>query len=171
MRLILCAVALTTTLLSYSVQAQGRLSRVVSTIIHNDETKTLSNRDFVKRTMEQQTYDIGGVLKMKRIFQLDRAGKVKSGLAFDGSGRPLFKFKYTYDELDRLDTEQVRDMKDSVVRVLKTVYDEQGKAHRIAKTDVDPTTIPKLHKEIFEHPELLEKKGTKLHGNQLNFKK
>ena len=77
----------------------------------------------------------------------------------------------SFDELDRLDTEQVRDMKDSVVRVLKTVYDEQGKAHRIAKTDVDPTTIPKLHKEIFEHPELLEKKGTKLNGNQLNFKK
>ena len=170
MKFILCAVA-ATLLLTHGIQAQGRLARVVSTIIHNDETKTLSNRDFVKRTMEQQTFDVGGVLKMKRIFQLDRAGKVKSGLAFDGAGKPLFKFKYTYDELDRLDTEQIRDMKDTVVRVLKTVYDEQGKAHRIAKTDVDPKRMPKVHKEIFEHPELLEKKGKKLDGNQLNFKK
>ena len=76
MKFILCAVAVTATLLlTHGIQAQGRLARVVSTIIHNDETKTLSNRDFVKRTMEQQTFDVGGVLKMKRICNLPEHAK------------------------------------------------------------------------------------------------
>lgn len=171
MKLTLSVVILTVLVFALPLEARGRLARVVSTIIHNDETKTLSNRDLVKRTMEQQTYSAAGVLQMKRIFQLDRDGKVKSGLAFDGAGKPLFKFKYFYDELDRLDVEQIADMKDTVVRVLKTVYDDQGKAHRIAKTDADPKFMQKHHKEIFEHPEFLEKKGKKLDGNHINPRK
>lgn len=157
--------------LIHGAPGQGKLARVVSTIIHDDETKTLSNRDFVKQTMEQKTYSAQGVIQMKRIFQLDRTGKVKSGLAFDGAGKPVFKFKYTYDELDRLEVEHVRDMQNKVVRVLHTVYDEQGKAHRIAKTDAQANQMQKHHREIFEHPEMLEQKGTKLEGDQLNFKK
>ncbi len=156
---------------SDTVQAQGRLARVVSTIIHEDERKTLSNRDLIKRTMQQETYSARGVLQMKRIFQLDRQGKVRSGLAFDGSGKPIFKFKYLYDDLDRLSEEHIHDMKDKLVRLMKTVYDEQGKGSRFAVTNPKPGTLKAHHQDILEHPERLEKKGTKLPGNQLNRKK
>lgn len=161
---VLAALFLIATLLSAT--AQGRLSRVVSTIIHDDERKTLSNRDLVKRTMQQETYSPRGVLQMKRIFQLDRAGKVRSGLAFDGSGKPILKFKYVYDDLDRLSEEQIHDMKNKLVRLMKTVYDEQGKGSRYAVTNPKPGTL-KAHKDILEHPERLEKQGKKLPGNQL----
>ena len=154
-----------------SAPAQGRLSRVVSTIIHDDDSKTLSNRDLVKRTMQQETYSPRGVLQMKRIFQLDREGKVRSGLAFDGSGKPMFKFKYVYDDLDRLSEERIHDMKDQRVRLMKTVYDEQGKGSRIAMTDANPGALKEQHRDMLEHPERLEAKGKKLPGNQLNQKK
>ncbi len=151
-----------------TVSAQGRLARVVSTIIHEDESKTLSNRDLVKRTMQQETYSPKGVLQMRRIFQLDRDGKVVSGLAFDGAGKPIFRFKYIYDDLDRLGEEHVHNMKGKLVRLMKTVYDEQGKASRFAVTNPKPGSLEAHHTEIFEHPERLEKKGKKLPGNQLN---
>ena len=150
-------------------QGQGRLARVVSTIIHEDESQTLSNRDFIKRTMEQQTFSPRGILQMKRIFQMDRVGKVRSGLAFDGQSKPLLKFSYAYDELDRLKTEEVRDMKDNIIRVMETVYDEQGKAHRIAKTEENLAAIQQHHRQILEHPESLENSGRKVDGNQLDF--
>lgn len=151
-----------------SAQGQGRLSRVVSTIIHDDERKTLSNRDFVKRTMQQETYSARGVLQMKRIFQLDREGKVRSGLAFDGSGKPMLKFKYMYDDLDRLSEERVHNMKNELVRVMKTLYDEEGKASRFAVTNPKPGTFKGPHKDILEHPERLEASGKKVSGDQIN---
>lgn len=155
---------------AFSASAQGRLARVVSTIIHDDERKTLSNRDLVKRTMQQETYSARGVLEMKRIFQLDRQGKVRSGLAFDGSGKPIFKFKYVYDDLDRLSEEHIHDMKDNLVRLMKTVYDEQGKGSRFAVTNPKPGAMSH-HQDILEHPERLEQKGKKVPGNQLNNKR
>ncbi|MFT4640169.1 MAG: hypothetical protein ACI8T1_003494 [Verrucomicrobiales bacterium] len=150
-----------------TAQAQGKLARVVSTIIHDDGSKTLSNRDLVKRTMQQETYSPRGVLQMKRIFQLDREGKVRSGLAFDGAGKPVFKFKYVYDDLDRLSEEQIHDMKDQRVRLMKTVYDDQGKGSRVAITDANPKSLKASHRDIMEHPERLEANGKKVPGNQL----
>ena len=147
--------------------AQGRLSRVVSTIIHQDESKTLSNRDFVKRTMQQETYSPRGVLQMKRIFQMDRQGKVRSGLAFDGSGKLIFRFRYVYDDLDRLSEEHTYDLNENLVRLMKTAYDEQGRSSRIAITNPKPRAMKRHHRDILEHPERLEKKGKKLPGNQL----
>ncbi len=148
-------------------QAQGQLSLVVSMIIHDDERKTLSYRDFVKRTMQQETYSARDVLEMKRIFKLDRAGKVRSGLAFDGSGKLILKFNYVYDDLDRLSEERVHNMKNELVRVMKTVYDEQGKSSRFAVTNPKPGTFKAPHKDILEHPERLEASGKKVSGNQI----
>ena len=150
-------------------QAQSRLSRVVSTILHDDDTKTLSNRDLINRTMQQETYSAQDILQMKRIFQLDRQGKVLTGLAFDGSGKPLLKFKYIYDDLDRLKEEQIRDMKDHLLRKMITVYDKEGKSQRHA-FNLQDKELSKYHREIAEHPERLEQKGKKVSGNQIKSK-
>lgn len=154
-----------------ALQAQSRLTRVVSTIIHEDERRTVSNRDLVKRTMTQKTFSSRGVLQMRRMFQLDRQGKVRSGLAFDGSGNPIFKFKYVYDDLDRLSEEQIHDMNDKLVRLMKTIYDEQGKSSRFAVTNPKIGTMKGHHKDILDHPEQLEKKGRKVPGNQVKQRK
>ncbi len=147
-------------------EAQGRLEKIVSTIIHDDDSKTLSVRLLKERKMEQKTFSPRGVLKMKRLFRLDRQGKVQSGLAFDGVGTPIFKFVYEYDDLDRLSKERIDDMKGNTVRVMQTIYDETGKSKRVALTDVKPDSLKKQHKDILEHPERLENKGRKVSGDQ-----
>ena len=165
--LILCALAL----MAPSTFAQGRLSKIVSTIIHDDDSKTLSTRLIEKRAMEQKTFSPRGVLQMKRLFRLDRQGKVRSGLAFDGVGNPIFNFKYHYDDLDRLSEEQIHDMKGKLVRLLKTEYDETGKAKRFAITNPKKGALKAHHQEILEHPERLEKKGKQVDGDQTRRKR
>ena len=154
-------------ILGQSASAQ-RVAIQVSTIIHEDNSKTLSTRDFKKRTMEQRTYSPRGVMQMKRQFVMDREGRVKSGVAFDGSDQLIFTFRYKFDDLDRLDEEKIFDRAGNVVRRLKTTYDELGKATRTARTDVKGSVLSKLDDKMFEHPERLETRGTKLQGNQLN---
>lgn len=149
-----------------SAYAQKRLSKIVSTIIHDDNSKTLSTRLIAQRAMEQKTFSPRGVLQMKRLFRLDRQGKVRSGLAFDGAGNPIFNFKYHYDDLDRLSEEHIHDMSGKLVRLLKTEYDDTGKAKRFAITNPKKGALRALPKEILEHPERLEKKGKKVKGDQ-----
>ena len=162
--LILSAFAIVTASCAF---AQGRVDKIVSTIIHDDDSKTLSTRLLAKRAMEQKTFSPRWVLQMKRLFRLDRQGKVRSGLAFDGGGNPIFNFKYIYDDLDRLSEEQIHDISGKLVRRLITKYDEStNKAKRFAVSDVEKGLLKAHHQEILEHPERLEQKGKKVSGDQ-----
>jgi hypothetical protein len=166
----LCLATLAATFV-FQVQSSSaqRIDLIVSTIIHDDSSKTLSVRDVQKRAMQQQTFSSQGTLAMKRLFQLDRHGKVRNGLAFDAKDNIIFRFRYEYDDLDRLSKERVMDRKGDIVRVLFTTYDEAGRATKKAVTypkhGGDEAGQP--HQFALDHPEMLELRGEKLSGNQL----
>lgn len=148
-----------------------RVDLVVSTIIHDDKSQTLSTRDMRQRAMRQETYTVQGVLAMKRLFLLDRQGKVLNGHASDGKDKMLYKFQYEYDQLDRLKLEKVIDMQGNVVRLLTVTYDEQGKAKKQAINNPKFSKDGQLPENILLSPEELEAKGKKVPGNQLNLPK
>lgn len=157
-------------LLSTSAGLAQRIDLIVSTIIHEDSSRTLSTRDIQKRAMQQETYSSQGVLAMKRIFALDRQGKVLNGLAFDGKDNIIFRFRYEYDDLDRLAQEKVMDRKGNVVRILFTTYDDNGRATRKAVTypKNGGSEAAQPHQFALDHPEMLEQRGEKVPGNQLD---
>ncbi|MGI9241252.1 MAG: hypothetical protein ACR2RV_10650, partial [Verrucomicrobiales bacterium] len=71
------------------------------TVIHPDETRTVSKQDLNNKFREKRTLDKNGILLMKSIFQLNAAGKPINGLVYDGRGRLMFRSEFTYDNASR----------------------------------------------------------------------
>lgn len=149
-------------ILAATIASAQRPDIIVSTILHDDGTKTVSTRKISERQMEQLTYSTRGVVTMKRLFRTDHTGKVRSGIAWDGAGNYLFRFQYTFDDLDRLSKEETYNEKNVLVRVMNSTYDQQGRPTRQA------VSYPKLAKNIdpklLDHPSQL--RGKELPGDQ-----
>ncbi|MEM7384003.1 MAG: hypothetical protein AAF514_03580 [Verrucomicrobiota bacterium] len=143
-------------LLTPSAQADRIWAR---TILHPDGTRTESWRNSNKRLLEQHTYDKRNTLVMRRLFQLNAAGKAQSGVVFDGKANPLFFIEYNFDQLSRLSMEKIFNRSRKLVRKLSYAYDANGKRTQKAVSFADGKNLPAWFKKMMMHPEQLEKLG------------
>ena len=141
----------------------------IATTVHEDGSKTLTSRDFRKRTLEQRLYSSDGVLLLKRQFVMDRNGKVKSGVSFDGGDHLTSTFRYKFDDLGRIHEENIYDRSGNVVRAFETTYDEQGLSKRIASERGNDDAWDSLNERWFDHPDLLEVSGKTVEGDPFKF--
>ncbi len=77
------------------------------TVIHPDETRTVSKQDINNKVREKRTLDKNGILLMKSIFQLNAGGQPVNGLVYDGRNRLLYRSEFVYDNASRLQEERV----------------------------------------------------------------
>jgi len=104
------------------------------TIIHPDETRTVSKQDINNKLREKRTLDKNGILLMKSIFQLNAQGGPVNGIVYDGRNRLLYRSEFTYDAADRLEEERVFDANGTLVRRLFYKPDRLGKMKPVAQT-------------------------------------
>jgi hypothetical protein len=102
------------------------------TVIHPDETRTVSKQDINNKIREKRTLDKNGILLMKSIFQLNSRGKVINGIIYDGRNRLLYRSEFSYDTADRLQEERVFDANGTPVRRLVYKADRFGKVKPFA---------------------------------------
>lgn len=151
--ILLCAVLL-------PQPAWARREQVLARVTtHADGSCTHTVKSSGDRVMEQLTYNPNRVLLMKRIFQLDRQGRVLSGVAFDGKSNLLFTMRYMFDKQGRLAEEQIYDKDNSLVRLLRHTYDAEGKPRVQAVTTADGKNTPEWFRAIM-HPDQLHKEGS-----------
>ena len=137
--------ALLATVLCTSLEAQvRRTGRTDSeegiysrTIIHPDDTRTVSKQDINNKIREKRTLDKNGILLMRSIFQLNQRGKAVNGLVYDGRNRLLYRSEFTYDEAGRLQEERVFDASGNPVRRLVYKADRFGKIKPFALSFYD----------------------------------
>ena len=97
------------------------------TVIHPDETRTVSKQDLNNKFREKRTLDKNGILLMKSIFQLNAGGQPINGLVYDGRNRLLYRSEFTYDTASRLQEERVFSAAGTPVRRLVYKPDRFGK--------------------------------------------
>ena len=140
-------VALATTLIA-SANAQIRRPTAAGdddgvysrTVIHPDETRTVSKQDINNKIREKRTLDKNGILLMKSIFQLNASGKPVNGLVYDGRNRLLYRSEFSYDNASRLQEERVFDAAGNPVRRLIYKKDRFGQIKPFALSFADGRT-------------------------------
>ena len=102
-----------------------------STIIHPDETKTVTLYDATKRQSDVRYFNSNGSWRAHIIYSLDPNGKIKSGLFLDQKEKPGVRSLYRYDDSDRVVEETHYNQAGTLVR--RMVY-EYGLTDRVLKT-------------------------------------
>ncbi|MEO7932987.1 MAG: hypothetical protein ABIT76_07505 [Chthoniobacterales bacterium] len=109
-----------------------------STILHPDDTKTVTLYDATKRQSDVHYYNADGSWRAHIIYSLDTDGKIKSGQFLDQKDKPGVRSLYRYGAEDRVVEESHYNQAGALVRrmvyeygltsqVMKTVaYDAQG---------------------------------------------
>ena len=104
------------------------------TIIHPDETRTVSKQDTNNNMREKRTLDKNGILLMKSLFKLNAAGQAINGLVYDGRNRLLYRSEFVYDRANQLEEERVFDARGTLVRRLFYKKDRLGRLKPVSQT-------------------------------------
>ncbi len=102
-----------------------------STILHPDETKTVTLYDASKRESDVHYYNADGSWRAHIVYSLDADGKIKSGQFLDQKDKPGIRSLYRYDDSDRVVEETHYDQAGALVR--RMVY-EYGLTDQVMKT-------------------------------------
>lgn len=109
-----------------------------STILHPDETKTVTLYDAEKRQSDVHYFNADGSWRAHVIYSLDETGRIVSGQFLDKKDKPGIRSRYRYDGSDRVVEENHYDQSGALVRrmvyeyalttqVMKSIaYDPQG---------------------------------------------
>src|SRR5260221_14731607 len=73
-----------------------------STIIHPDETKTVTLYDADKRESDVTYWNADGSWRAHIIYSLDENNRIKSGQFIEKNGKPGVRALYRYDEENRV---------------------------------------------------------------------
>lgn len=142
---ILIAAACTTSCFLVTAQAQVRRPNQENreegiysrTIIHPDETRTVSKQDLNNKIREKRTLDKNGILLMRSIFQLNAGGQPINGLVYDGRNRLLYRSEFVYDNASRLQEERVFGADGTPLRRLAYKQDSSGEMRAFALSFAD----------------------------------
>ncbi len=83
----------------------------VRMVRHNDGSRTVTAKSqydpnsAIGKTQSISTYDPEGVLRLKRVYQLNKYSKPETFIIYDGNNRPLVEGVFTYDFQDRIQEE------------------------------------------------------------------
>lgn len=127
-----------------------------STILHPDDTKTVTLYDAQKRQSDVHYYNANGSWRAHIIYQLDENGQIKSGQFLDQKDKPGIRSLYRYDDSDRVVEETHYDLNGALVRrmvyeygltttVMKSVaYDPQGNVINVWTPKRSGSAAPKI---------------------------
>lgn len=104
------------------------------TVIHPDETRTVSKQDINNKIREKRTLDKNGILLMKSIFGLNAQGQAINGIVYDGRNRVLYRSEFKYDNSGSLEEERVYDARGTLVRRLFYKKDRLGRPKPVSQT-------------------------------------
>src|SRR5438094_7345057 len=91
-------------LVPFSCLAQEDASTAikVTTTMHDDGSKTVTRTDPDERTSAAETFDGGGKLRQRVVYQLNDQNQPESGLVYAANGVLIMKSVYKRDGMNRI---------------------------------------------------------------------
>ena len=122
-----------------SAQDSGGIK--VTTVIHEDGTKTVTTLDSDQHTSESVTYDSRNKVRQKVVYILGENNLPETGTAYTASGQIVFKAVYKRDGSNRV-TEEIDSSPDGqLLRRFVYEYGADGKVSRIRAYDANGTEM------------------------------
>lgn len=109
----------------------------VTTTLHEDGTKTVTQMNPDSHTSEASTYDARDHLRQKIVYALNERNQPESGVVYTPDNKPVFKAAYTRDNLDRVTEEADYTMADQLIRRFVYEFGADGKVSRIRAFDAN----------------------------------
>ena len=113
-------------------------------IMHYDDSNqnlegiTVAKKNPIEDTLEEKTYNRHEIMITRRKFQMDRKGRIRNGLIFDGRNNLLGRTEYGFDKWDRIQQERLYTKKGKLVRALLYRYDANGNPTKPIAYTFDP---------------------------------
>lgn len=102
-----------------------------STILHDDDSKTVTLYDAEKRQSDVKYYNPNGSWRAHIVYTLGDDGKIKAGQFYSRSGKATVRSRYRYDDSDRVIEETHYNLAGKLVRRMTYEY---GFSDRVMKT-------------------------------------
>ena len=109
----------------------------VTTTLHEDGTKTVTQINPETHTSEASTYDNRDHLRQKIVYTLDERNQPETGVVYTAANVPVFKAAYTRDNLGRVTEEVDSTMTDQLMRRFVYEFGPDGKVSRIRAFDAN----------------------------------
>ncbi len=96
-------------------------------VLHQDDTKTHSVKDPLKKQQTETTYNRHGVVIAERVFLLNDNGDPTQGVIYDGAKNLVARVIFYFDDLGRVVEERCVNAQGEVFRRVIRTYDRSGK--------------------------------------------
>lgn len=130
----LFAVALTL-LLAAGTSCYGQGGIKVTSVLHDDGSRTDTQTDFDSLTAEAKTYDINKKLIQRATYVVDEKGQPLEGIFYNGKGQIVNQVAYTRDALGRTKEQFDKSANGTLLRKLVYHYDPNGRVSGIDAYD------------------------------------
>jgi antitoxin component YwqK of YwqJK toxin-antitoxin module len=107
----------------------------VTTLLHEDDTKTVTTTDPDQHTSESVTYTARDKVLQKIVYTLDENNVATSGNIYNAKGQFLFKAVYKRDAMSRVAEELDTTSDGQLIRRFVYEYGANGKVSRIRAYD------------------------------------
>lgn len=111
-----------------ALHAQRIIGRSVNarTVLHQDETRTESVTDPIKKQQTETTFDSRGVVIAERVFLLNENGDPTQGVIYDGAKNLIARVIFYFDDLGRVVEERCVNTRNEIFRRVIRQYDKSG---------------------------------------------
>ncbi len=114
----------------------------ITALMHPDGSCTDSSLDFVNNTLDEKTYNAGGVLTRHVIYELDSQRLPKAGAHYNTAGTLLYRFTFTRDPMGRIVEETNHTPEGAFIRRLVYDYHADGRLKTLTAFDPNGQVIP-----------------------------
>jgi len=113
----------------------------VTTALHDDGSRTVTQIDSENHTSEACTYSHGDKLIRKVTYTLDDQNDPLQGIVYDGKGRALYKAVYKRNAMGRVSEEVEYTMDDRLLGRFVYRYDANGRLLKIDTYDAEGNLV------------------------------
>ena len=113
----------------------------VTTALHDDGSKTVTQVDSDNHTSEASTYNAANRLIRKVVYTLDEQNNPLQGLVYDAKGHELYKAVYKRNEMGRVAEETEYTPDDRLLGRFVYLYDQNGRLLKIQAYDADGNPV------------------------------
>ncbi len=114
----------------------------VTTALHDDGSKTVTQVDSDSHTSEASTFNAANRLMRKVVYTLDDQNNPVQGLVYDAKGHELYKALYKRNEMGRVTEETEYTPDDKMLGRFVYRYDETGRLLKIDAYDAEGNLVP-----------------------------
>jgi len=124
-------------------QDDGNASAIkVTTVLHEDGTKTITRVNREERTSEATTLDAGDKMMQRIVYSLDDRGQPQTAVVYAANGQPVMRAAYKHDTYGRTTEEGNYTVEGKLVRRIVFEFGANGSVSGMRVFDANGNELP-----------------------------